>query len=395
MKRDESNINSEIRGPQHLKHLDRVFSQVIDTLEKSRQDIFDISQDCEKQCTTMEVELRQINASVGQIIAEGERCEKLERQARIRLMEVSRRFQTLQEEDIKKAYDNARAFQLQLQEIRQQENYLRHRRQEIERQLRQFREISAKAANLLNSTGVALKLMEGNLDKISGTIEEVYRKQQLELWIVEFLESERRKIARELHDGPAQSLASMLIRMDLIMRMMPSDSDEIGKELDNLKQIGAESLTDVRRIMYDLKPALIHEKGLSATLKDYFNEYEAKYNFTIDFVIFGHNRQYDLALEVGLFRLVQEAITNVRKHSGAGKALVKLEDSGSLLTLVVKDEGSGFNPAEVNDRRESYGILGMRERVQLFGGELQILSEPGSGTQVIIKVPLEGEANHE
>jgi two-component system sensor histidine kinase DegS len=97
-------------------------------------------------------------------------------------------------------------------------------------------------------------------------------------------------------------------------------------------------------------------------------------------------------LEVGLFRLVQEAITNVRKHARVNKALVKMEDSGSTLTLVIKDEGCGFDLEEV-EQRESYGLLGMQERVRLFGGELQILSQPREGTQIIIKVPLEREAD--
>lgn len=394
MKHDESNIISDRRGPLQLQQLDRVFAQVLDTLENSRHDIFDISQDCEKQCANLDVELEDINKSIKQIIADSDRCEYLEKQARIRLMEVSKRFSSMSEDDIKQAYENARAFQVKVLELRQQENYLKKRREEIEKQIRQFREISNKASDLLNSTAMAIKLMQGNADRISGTIEQVFRKQQLELWVIESQESERRKIAREIHDGPAQSLASMLIRLDLIMRMKQDITADELNELGYLKQIGQESLTDVRRIMYDLKPALINEKGLSRTLKDYFNEYEAKYDFMIDYVVFGSERQYDLALEVGLFRLVQEAITNVRKHAGVNKALVKLEDTGSLLTLVIKDEGGGFDPQKVGERPESYGIMGMKERVQLFGGELEILSEPGTGTQVIIKVPLEGEANH-
>jgi len=253
--------------------------------------------------------------------------------------------------------------------------------------------INQKAESLLDTTSIALKLMESSSDKLSDTLEQVNRKNQLELWIVETQEAERRKIARELHDGPAQSLASMLIRLDLVMRMIPEDAVQIRDELQNLKAIGAESLRDVRSIMYDLKPTLLHEQGLFSTLKDYFNDYEAKYNFQIDYVLFGKQRQYDLALEVGLFRMVQEAITNVRKHAGVNKALVKMEDKGSLLTIVIKDEGCGFDLDKINQQRESYGILGMKERARLFGGELQILTQPGEGTQVIIKVPLEGEAS--
>lgn len=393
MQYDESSINHDIRGPKQLKQLDQIFSQVIETLEKSRENIFEINQDCEKQCLQLETEIQEINIQIKQAIETGDKYQKQARQARIRLMEVSKRFDTMTEEDIKKAYDTAQALQIKLQEARQQENYLKLRRKEIENQIRQYRNINNKADSLLNSTSLALKLMQGSADKLSGTIEQVNRKNQLELWIVETQEAERRKIARELHDGPAQSLASMLIRLDLVMRMMPEGAENIRRELQNLKAIGAESLTDVRSIMYDLKPTLMHEQGLYNTLKEYFNEYEAKYNFLIDYVVFGQQRQYDLALEVGLFRLVQEAITNVRKHAGVNKALVKLEDRGSLLTLVIKDEGCGFDPNAIGQQHESYGIVGMKERVQLFGGELLILSQPGEGTQIIIKVPLEGEAN--
>jgi two-component system sensor histidine kinase DegS len=284
--------------------------------------------------------------------------------------------------------------QIKLQEAQQEEQYLQLRRQELENQIRQYRRINKKADSLLHNALLALKLMQGSSDKLSDTIEKVNRKNQLELWIVEMQEAERRKIARELHDGPAQSLASMLIRLDLVMHMLPEKDHEIRHEIQNIKAIGSESITDVRSIMYDLKPYLMHEQGLHATLKDYFNEYEAKYSFFIDYVTFGQQRQYDLALEVGLLRMVQEAITNVRKHAGVNKALVKFEDNGSHLTLVIKDEGKGFDFGEIRQKRESYGIVGMQERVKIFGGELEIFSRPGEGAQIIIKVPLEGEADH-
>jgi two-component system sensor histidine kinase DegS len=394
MQRDESSINSDIKGPKQLQQLDRVFAQVIEALEKSRENIFEINQDCENHCLRLETEIQGINKQIQQVIETVDKLQILERQARIRLMEVSRRFDTMTETDIKKAYENAQAMQIKLQEAQQEEQYLQLRRQELENQIRQYRRINKKADSLLHNASLALKLMQGSSDKLSDTIEKVNRKNQLELWIVEMQEAERRKIARELHDGPAQSLASMLIRLDLVMHMLPEKDHEIRHEIQNIKAIGSESITDVRSIMYDLKPYLMHEQGLHATLKDYFNEYEAKYSFFIDYVTFGQQRQYDLALEVGLLRMVQEAITNVRKHAGVNKALVKFEDNGSHLTLVIKDEGKGFDFGEIRQQRESYGIVGMQERVKIFGGELEIFSRPGEGAQIIIKVPLEGEADH-
>ena len=105
MQRDESSINSDIKGPKQLQQLDRVFAQVIEALEKSRENIFEINQDCENHCLRLETEIQGINKQIQQVIETVDKLQILERQARIRLMEVSRRFDTMTETDIKKAYE--------------------------------------------------------------------------------------------------------------------------------------------------------------------------------------------------------------------------------------------------------------------------------------------------
>lgn len=395
MNNDEGNMHGQDKGPLQLQQLEQVLEQVMVGLEKGRNDVFDIANDCHKQISLLNKELAAINQANLEIIEQVEACEKQERLARIRLMEVSRRFNKFAEQEVKEVYDNARGLQLKLQEIRQKERYLRSRRDELARQIKQYQLISQKAERFLNSAATSLKLLQGNVGKIGDTLDEVYRKQQMEIWIIESQEAERRKIAREIHDGPAQSLASMLIRLDLVARMITNEQKNVQQELNDIKEIGQESLTDIRRIMFDLKPALVNDECFSTALKEYFNDYEAKYNFDIEFVQFGQEHKYDLAVELGLYRMVQEAITNVRKHAGVNKALVKMEDSGKNLTLIIKDEGQGFDINRMANRQESYGILGMKERVKLFGGQLDIKSSPGAGTQIIITVPVEGEANNE
>ncbi len=377
-----------------LEQLDNVFSELLLTLEKGRNDIFDIAEDCHKQLNYLEVELAEVKYETGQIIVEVEKHERLERHSRNRLAQVSKAFHYYSEQDIKEAYENARILQLKLLDLHQKEMYLRKRRDEISRQIKQFTVMTRKADNFLESTGLALKILQGNLEKINDTIEQSYRKEQMETWIIESQEAERRKIARDLHDGPAQNLSSMLIRLDLIKRLADSDQSRVDEEWGNIREMGKESLEDVRRIMFDLKPILVHGEGLSSSLKDYFRDYESKYNFDIDFVSFGEDRKLSLSLEIALFRLVQEAITNVRKHSGMNKAMVKIENTRKDLYLVIKDEGIGFDLKGVRANKESYGIIGMQERVQLIRGSLDIVSSPGSGTQVIIKVPWEEEAGN-
>ncbi|HWP95335.1 MAG TPA: sensor histidine kinase [Syntrophomonadaceae bacterium] len=394
MKNDETFMEGDELGTQQLKQLDQVIGRVIITLETGRDDLFEISQDCHQQSEKRELELEQLKVEMSQVIRQVDQYESQERLARIRLMEVSRNFHTHSEEDIKDAYENARLIQVTLMDLRQKELYLRRRRDELGRQIKQLGTIAGKADRLLSNTTLALKLLMGNVDKISGALEGAARRQQMEMWIIESQEAERRKIARDLHDGPAQSLASMLIRLDLIERLAGDDSTSFFEELNKAKDMGRESLADIRRIMFDLKPTLMHEDGFISTLRDYFNNYEAKYNFDIAFTVLGNIRKYDLSLEIALFRMVQEAITNARKHANVDRVQVKIEDNGKSLTLIVKDEGTGFDIGQEKTKQESYGIMGMKERVELFGGQLDIISEPGSGTQVVIKVPLEREVGY-
>ena len=112
----------------------------------------------------------------------------------------------------------------------------------------------------------------------------------------------------------------------------------------------------------------------------------------VDFRILGEERKYDYSLETTLFRLIQEAISNARKHARVSRALVKMENRQEGLTLLIQDEGCGFDPtAASSSEQDSYGILGMSERAALLGGKMRIISAPGSGTQVIVELPVGGE----
>lgn len=392
MNNDESMLDVDKIGPEQLQKLDVVLSQLVSALQQGRNNIFDIAEDCQKHCLYLETEVERINQEVQDTIVMVDKTEKLEKLARLRLVEVSSNFRSFAENDIKQAYTTAQNLQMELANLRQKELFVRKQRDEVLRQLKQFKQIANKADTFLNSTGTALHILQGNVQKISDSVEQAFRKHQIGMWIIQSQESERRRIARDLHDGPAQGIASMLIRLDLIGQLMQGEGERIDQEMASIKEMGRETLTDIRRIMFELKPTLVNDSGLVRTFKDYFNDYEAKYDFDIDFVVFGAEKKYDLTLEIALFRLVQEALTNVRKHAAVNKALVKLEDTGDILTLVIKDNGLGFDTGAVEmEAGESYGIIGMKERVELLGGEIDILSAPGAGTQVIIKVPVEEE----
>ncbi|HZK43208.1 MAG TPA: sensor histidine kinase [Syntrophomonadaceae bacterium] len=393
MKYDESFINNDNSAFPQLSQLNHVLEEIVESLEQGREDIFEISEECRKQKSHFQLELLEAQLQTEKIIKEVDNLEKLEKQARLRLMSVNRQFRSYTEKEIKTAYDTARQLQIKLIESRNEEAYLRKKRDEIGLQIKQLEKIISRAENSLQNTNAAVKILRGNLDRISGSIEEIYRKQQMEMWIIEMQESERRKIARELHDGPAQNLASIIIRLDLINHLWDEGQDRISSELNTVKSMGQESLLDIRNLMFDLKPTLLDDESFATALRGYFDDYEAKYDFHIEFNVFGPYRKYDMSLEVAIYRLVQEALTNIRKHAGVNQATVKMEDKAGKLTLIIKDEGRGFDLDKVKENQESYGILGMKERVKLFEGEIDIISSPGRGTQITIKVPIKEEAN--
>ncbi|MBP8819636.1 MAG: hypothetical protein KBG91_04295, partial [Syntrophomonadaceae bacterium] len=170
MGRDNEYINDE--QPEQLTRLDQVLNQVLATLEHGRDDIFDIAQDCHEIEVNLQTELEETNLQAQQVILEVDHFEKLERYARLRLIDVSRDFRSYSQEHIKEAYEQAREMQLKLIDLRQQEVYLRRRRDELTRQIKKFKDIGQKADNFLQSTAIALKILRGNVERINDTIGE-------------------------------------------------------------------------------------------------------------------------------------------------------------------------------------------------------------------------------
>ncbi|MFS8631047.1 MAG: sensor histidine kinase, partial [Bacillales bacterium] len=183
-------------------------------------------------------------------------------------------------------------------------------------------------------------------------------------------------------------LANVMMRSDLIERLFKEYGSEAAlEEIRSLKKMVRDALYEVRRIIYDLRPMALDDLGLSPTLRKYLRTIEDYYRTaTITYQFFGKEQRLDSKTEVSLFRLVQEAVQNALKHAEANEITVKVEMKNNLCTIIVRDDGKGF---DVNQKKEkSFGIMGMRERVELLNGTLSIKSTIGAGTVVTIQVPI-------
>lgn len=203
-------------------------------------------------------------------------------------------------------------------------------------------------------------------------------------------EDERLRLARELHDDTIQSLIALQQRIEMAQKALGKDPIRAAAKLEELKELLAENLTAVRRFVRDLRPTYLENLGLIPALEILTHESNATLQ------IQGNEQRLDAERELALFRIVQEALRNVSKHAQATRVLVTLYFRSDGVSATVEDNGVGFHAPAVPSayaQAGHFGLMGMQERAQLFGGNVYVKSEQGTGTKVIADVPVKGLAS--
>lgn len=371
-----------------VKALDIILEKMVETVGESKNSIFDIEEQCRKDFEFLTRELEDIKIRVQFVIAENDRLDEQSRFSRKKLSEVSKQFNKFSEEQVREIYENAHKLQVDLQVNRQLEKQLRKRRDDLEFQLKGLQLTIERAAHLGSQITVVLSYLTKDLKHVGEALEEAKLKQEFGLKIIEAQEQERKKLSREIHDGPAQMLANVMMRADLVELVQREQGpDAAVVEIRSLKAMVRSALYEVRRIIYDLRPMALDDLGIIPTLKKYLSTIEEYHkNVQIDFINLGPVKRLPNEMEVALFRLVQEALQNALKHAAAKQIQVKLSIAKEMVTVVIKDNGKGFDTSI--KKEGSFGLMGMKERVDLLEGELSITSSPNAGTLVMIQVPL-------
>jgi signal transduction histidine kinase len=203
--------------------------------------------------------------------------------------------------------------------------------------------------------------------------------------IIAAQEEERKRVARELHDGAGQALTSLMVGLKVLSGLRTPD--EIQSQIGDLRGIAAETLEAVRDLALELRPSVLDDLGLAAAIARYAAECQRRFNLRVDSRCVGFDgRRLPSAVEAALYRIAQEALANVARHSGARQASVLLEWNDGAVRLLVEDNGCGFDTT-APARERKLGLYGMQERADLIGGRLHIESEPGVGTLVVVEVP--------
>jgi signal transduction histidine kinase len=201
---------------------------------------------------------------------------------------------------------------------------------------------------------------------------------------------ERERLSRELHDGVAQLVAHLLLRLDTIKDLVEADRpQEAEAELERLHGVADEIYEDIGESIIGLRTNLT-ERGLVRALQDYVDQFEERHQIPTSLRTDDAADQFSPLAALQIFRLIQEALTNIRKHAAARKATVTLLSDGSgHLSVVIADDGQGFTPgSQRNGKARPLGLTSMRERVEALGGTFHVNSQPGSGTQVTATIPI-------
>ena len=246
-----------------------------------------------------------------------------------------------------------------------------------------------------------IQFLEGIARQITTAIEnaklheEVQRKEEIrgELLreILSIQEGERSRIARELHDETSQVLASLNANLEAATGMLPASAEQAKAMLKKTQALSISLLDEIHRLIYELRPTLLDDLGLVAAARWLADNNLGTAGVAVNFKTTGQQRRLPLQLETTLFRVIQEAVTNIVRHAHAKNVNISLSFKRRSIRVHIRDDGRGFDVEEAissKDRPRGLGLLGMKERAELMHGTLSMHSHPGGGTEIDIEIPI-------
>ncbi|RMD59294.1 sensor histidine kinase [Candidatus Parcubacteria bacterium] len=205
--------------------------------------------------------------------------------------------------------------------------------------------------------------------------------------IIQAQEEERRRLSRQMHDGPAQALSNFILQTEIALRLFDRDPEQAREELQNLKHAAAKTFQQVRDFIFTLRPMMLDDLGLVPTVKRYLDTLEEQTGVDIQVHVAGGERRLAPYLEVFIFRAIQELVGNALAKGQATRVQVQLDmEDKDQIKVQVEDNGMGFDPESLKES-EGMGLRLLRERVEMLDGTLEIHSTPGQGTRVTFEVP--------
>lgn len=375
-----------------LEAANEIIRKIVKNIKESRQQLFVVIENLRKDYDGKILELNEIKDVLSEIIKEVDNLEVLDKKIRQQLIVASKQFDEGYEDRIRETYEKAMQIRVQLGLGKEKEKNLRKKRDDLERKLKEGLKNIEVAEIMAQQVNVAMKYLEKDLADVMGQGQGCSHDATQGLSILKAQEAERARIGREIHDGPAQHMANVLMMVDFCKIVLDKDMEAGLKELESLKQNVKVALKEVRRILFDLKPIALEELGLNQAIEELIENIIVDTQLQVVKNLKEIKEDIEPMVQVAIYRIIQEIFHNIRKHSKATKVSIQLDSGTDMLVLVVADNGVGFDVEktlyQVNMGRQSYGLVGIYDRVHQLGGVVNVKSENDKGTIYYIKFPI-------
>ena len=381
--------------------LKKILKNTINIIEKNKSQIFEIYETARDEVENSKQLLKEIKEQVRKTIDKVDKLIKQEQLEKQNLVIVSSNFQHYSEEKIRASYEAVKNVQVALGVEKEKEHNLRQQRDKLEIRLRNLQVMLNQAEHLALAIGSVLSYLSTQVSGVVWKIEAVQKEKFIGARVIKAQEDERFRVSREIHDGPAQDLANLIFQTSVAEKLVDYDPDEAKKTLQDLRQQIRSCLTDVRQVIFDMRPMTLDDLGLAPAINQLVSRMAARDMLTVDFSVDG--KAYDLPkhVEIAVFRIVQEALNNVIHHAKTQMARVRLLYASSTLSVLIEDKGAGFdteakpeadNEDGLDEHVGHFGIMGMEERAKIIGAELKVSSEIGKGTKVHLRITKKASA---
>lgn len=339
-----------------------------------------MAEEAEKERAQIESEAREIDVLIKQTAGEIDKLQQRQADIAQRIRQVEANLEAYPREEIKNAYAAAHDAQMRLFMMRSQLEQFQNKQRALQRSKSQLDRFAFMARQIGESSHSVIVAGSGDGRGID---------QQSIIQIIEAQEVERQHLARQMHDGPAQSLTNLILQAEIVERLFDVDVNKARAELGNLKTAANTTFQRIRDFIFDLRPMMLDDLGLIPTLKRYVQTYETKTHLPTHLSTIGEN-PLPSYIEVTVFRAVQELMNNTARHAHATRVQVTLDLQSNPVIVTVEDDGSGFDADMILSaarQRGSSGLATLEKRIQMLGGRIQFQSGTGRGTKVRVELP--------
>jgi two-component system sensor histidine kinase DegS len=331
-----------------------------------------LRQECRSELDQARKELKEITTMIEQTQLEVSKIQQRNASISAHLQQIQAQFEATAKADIRTAYDSALDAQQRQFVMRGQIDKLQSDRNHLEHYV-----------NVLEHVNQVLDT--GDFSNNGAKRDQMDVAKSVEM-IIQAQEAERGRLAKKMHDGPAQALSNFILQAEIAMRLFDVDHARAKDELAGVKTTAASTFQKVRDFIFDLRPMMLDDLGLVPTIPRYVETFKEQTGIEVRLITTGMEQRFEAYIEVMVFRAIQELLSNIALHSQATQVIVQTDSSPEGLRVSIEDNGKGFE-AEKIDEKGGMGLKVIRDRVQMLGGTFEVHSSIGHGAHVLFQIP--------